>query len=131
MPNLYNSYIIETKIKSKAETTFVHISMCVSIYVCSCVRVCVSVCVCRWVIRFHAVNFLKHSYKLTCACVRIHRLCKFIASFWHNDANKCELSQFFTYEIRKMQLIHKDFTSSLITHNILPSWICLKLLNIV
>ena len=78
--------------------------------------VSVSVYVCRWVQKFKAVNFLKHSYKLTCACVRIHRLCKFIAQFYHNDANKCELTQFFTYEIREIQLIHIDFTSSLIAH---------------
>ena len=74
---------------------------------------------------------LKHSYKQTCACVRIHRLCKFVASFCHNDANKCELTQFFTYVIREIQLIHIDFISSLITHSILPNWICLESLNIV
>ena len=74
---------------------------------------------------------LKHGYKQTCACVRIHRLCKFVASFWHNDASKCELTQFFTDEIKEMQLIHIDFINSLITHSILLNWICLKLLNIV
>ena len=38
------------------------------------VCVCMSVWVCRWVKRFKAVDFLKHSYKLTCACVRIYSL---------------------------------------------------------
>ena len=75
---------------------------------------------------------LKYSYKQTYVCVRFHRLCRFVASFRHNDASKCELIQFFTYEMREMQLIHKNVISFLITHSItLPNWICLKLLNIV
>ena len=52
-------------LKSVCESAFEFLSVCV--YIC--------VCMSGWVNRFKAVNHLKASYKLTCACVRIYWLC--------------------------------------------------------
>ena len=99
---------IETKFNQKPKT-FVNLkSVCVSAFeflsVCVYICVCVSVCVCGWVNRFKAVNHLKASYKLTCACNRIYWLCKFIASF-DIMAQKIRINSVFLQTINLTTLI--------------------------